>query len=105
VAARAGGVAGRAEGAAVGHPYLERLVHQVSRSWIKPRSGLPDRAAVVRFRVGRAGAVSGVELERSSGVALYDRAALRAVELAAPLPPLPHDATSEVLTVHFEFLP
>ena len=55
--------------------------------------------------VTRSGSARDVTLESSSGVPLYDRAALRAVHLASPLPPLPPDATSEVLTVHFEFIP
>jgi TonB family protein len=85
--------------------YLHRLVARVSSRWTKPRVGLPARSAVVYFELARAGQVSALRLEEGSGVSLFDRSALRAIELAAPLPPLPAAYRSPVLKVHFEFIP
>jgi len=59
--------------------------------------------AVVVFTINRDGTVSNVSLETSSGNFYFDQAALRAVLLAAPLPPLPRTFTSSTLRVHAPF--
>ena len=100
------GVAARFEGARLPHAaYLDSLVRDVSRAWLKPRSARPGRPAVLLFVIARDGRVSGLVVEQGSGVALYDRSALRAVQLASPLPPLPPSYLNPVLKVHFEFIP
>lgn len=58
----------------------------------------------VRFRVNRAGAVLFAALQRSSGNAMLDRAALETVRRAAPLPKIPDDRPDELeVTVPIEF--
>jgi periplasmic protein TonB len=65
-----------------------------------------SREAVVRFTVDRAGGVSGITLERTSGVGGFDAAALDAVRNARPLraPPLPpgKDSITAHLTIRFQ---
>jgi TonB family protein len=103
---RAGGAEARFEGSDVPHDaYLGGVVRRVAGSWLKPRTGLPARPTRVYFVIGRDGAVGGIRLEQSSGVDAYDRAALRAVRLAAPLPLLPPAYPHESLKVHFDFIP
>ncbi|WP_342148528.1 energy transducer TonB [Methylorubrum sp. SB2] len=55
--------------------------------------GRPDspRTARVVFNVGANGALSDVNIEQSSGVMVFDRAALAAVESSTPAPPPPPD--------------
>jgi TonB family protein len=104
--ASVGGLVGRVDDAGfTDGGYLERLVRQVGSRWIKPRSGLPRRDAVVTFDLARSGEVTGVRLEESSGVDHFDRSGLRAVELAVPLPPLPPSYRGASLLVHFHFMP
>ena len=59
--------------AALTYPPLARLHHA-------------EGTALVHFEVGRDGAAEALEVADSSGVPALDRAALRAVHAAAPLP-------------------
>jgi TonB family protein len=96
----------RFEGQEVPHDaYLGSVVRQVSGKWLKPRTGLPPRPARIYFVIGRDGRLSGVTMEQSSGVASFDRAAMRAVRLADPLPLLPPAYPHQGLKVHFDFIP
>lgn len=64
------------------------------------------RTALVRFTIDRAGSVSGIALERTSGVGGFDAAALDAVRNARPLrpPPLPpgRDSITAQLPIVFQ---
>jgi TonB family protein len=57
----------------------------------------------VAFRIQRSGQVADVRVEAASGLSYYDRAAVRAVYAANPLPPLPGDYRNEQLGVHLRF--
>lgn len=60
--------------------------------------------AHVRFRMNRAGRVLSAEIERSSGSAVLDRAALETIRRAQPLPAIPADRPDELeLNVPVEF--
>jgi protein TonB len=89
-------------------PFYLRLVQKkVGESWSPPSLSFMENGAeevVVRFVIGRRGAVSSVRVEKSSGSEYYDQAALRAVYRSSPLPPLPEGFEEESLTVHFSFL-
>jgi len=100
------GISGRVDGLeGVADYYVQSLVREVSRAWLEPRSGRPGQSSVIVFELSRAGVVSGVEVEQSSGSSLFDRSAARAVQLADPLPPFPPDFRARSLRVHFEFIP
>ena len=58
---------------------------------------------MVRFQVERDGTVTEPEIEVSSGLSFVDRAALRAVIAASPLPPLPPEYSGSRLGVHLIF--
>jgi len=57
----------------------------------------------VRFIIDRDGTIRDVTTEISSGSGLFDRAALRAVIEASPLPPLPYGYSGTYLGVHLKF--
>jgi TonB family protein len=58
---------------------------------------------VVSFTVERNGAVKGISVSQSSGDASVDSAALNAVKVGSPLPPLPSDRTGPlVLRAEFD---
>ncbi|MBI4397089.1 MAG: TonB C-terminal domain-containing protein [Elusimicrobia bacterium] len=83
--------------------YYARIVQQkVWREWDKS-TALGQRKAVVLFQITRDGRVASVKTEKSSGDGLFDQAALRAVQLASPFPPLPAGYAEEALDVFFEF--
>jgi len=85
--------------------YLNSVEGIIARNW-KPRQlGFREgssRSAIVHFMVARSGQVSRVTLVRSSGVSLFDREALRAVQ-AGRLPPLPAKFPHTGLGVTFVF--
>jgi TonB family protein len=64
-----------------------------------------DQGTIIYFRVLADGDLGLVEVERSSGLDLYDRSALRAVHSMGRLPPLPTGFQESYLGVHFEFIP
>mgnify|MGYP001263477411 CR=1 FL=1 len=55
------------------------------------------------FEIQRDGQIREPSVERSSGTALYDQPALRAVPGASPFPPLPPEFKASSLRVHFGF--
>jgi protein TonB len=68
--------------------YLDRLVLLIGAQWERPALG-GGIQAVVHFRILANGTVQDVELAKSSGYSSFDLAAMRAVQTAAPFPPLP----------------
>lgn len=82
--------------------YVQRMLALIEARWYKP--GVPaGTRARVRFTIGRDGRLSRIELEASSGDSSFDRAALRALYAANPLPPLPPAYAKSNLTVHLTF--
>lgn len=68
--------------------------------WVPPGS---RQSCLVSFVIQRTGVVAQTELERASGDSLFDQGALRAVQAAAPFPPLPEGFKDPSLSVHVEF--
>ena len=85
--------------------YLSRVEGLIARNW-KPRQiGFGKRAVVscaVHFSIAKNGAVTQVTLVRNSGVGVFDRESLRAVQ-TTKLPPLPPQFTGSSLGVTFIF--
>lgn len=87
------------------NPYLARVQSKISSQWIAPPVDLAGKSlrVIIRFRLDRSGAVSGVVVETTSGNGYYDDAGRRAVLKADPLPPFPKDMTELYLDTHFSF--
>jgi TonB family protein len=82
-------------------PYMADLQRRIKKCWFPPKGNETKRVVVV-FKVHRAGELSHLRLEKSSGMAIADQAALRAVETAAPFRPLPTGAPDDV-DIQFTF--
>lgn len=84
--------------------YLASIRNKIGQHWVPP-AGLGGRVvrATVYFRIGKDGSVSLARLEDGSGVAFFDQTAMRALQSATPLPPLPAGYGGEWLGVHFGF--
>lgn len=82
--------------------YFADLQRRIKRAWFPPKQR--EVAHVVFFlKVHRGGEVSDVRINRSSGLNLFDQAALRAIENAAPLKPLPPDQCETIdVAITFE---
>ena len=84
--------------------YLEIVKERVSFNWSPPPvSGGRNVMCTVYFKIMRDGRISSVRVEQVSGFDLFDRSAMRAVNLSEPLPPLPAGFDGRWLGVHFEF--
>jgi TonB family protein len=77
--------------------YLDQMLGKISRGWVP--TGQLGLEALITFRVRRNGEIFEIEVEESSGNRPFDRAALRAVRNASPLPPLPTSYREDVLKV------
>jgi TonB family protein len=82
--------------------YIERMLVTIGTNWFKPALTVPT-SPVVRFRINRDGTITDADIERPSGLAFVDRAALRAVLASSPLPPLPTEFSGDHLGVHLIF--
>ncbi|HEV8629145.1 MAG TPA: energy transducer TonB [Thermoanaerobaculia bacterium] len=82
--------------------YLDRMLLLIRSQWTRPALG-SGVEAMVHFRILRDGTVEAVELVNSSGYNSFDLAALRAVQSAAPLPPLPRSYREGELGVNLIF--
>ena len=76
-------------------PYMAELQRSIKRAWFPPKGDKSKRVVVV-FKVHSDGRASDVKVEKSSGVATADQAALKGIENAAPFRQLPEGAPAEV---------
>lgn len=82
--------------------YVDQMLQLIGANWLKP--DVPDgTATLVGFRIQRDGRISDVRIISASGLGVYDRAAVRAVYAANPLPPLPPEFRGENLGIHLRF--
>lgn len=86
--------------------YLALLKSRIQANW-EPPARPPGQQGTIKtviyFKIERNGRISDIVKESPSGHFIFDQAAVRAVTLADPLPPLPFDFPQSELGVHFEF--
>jgi TonB family protein len=84
--------------------YLRQVLQKVQGEWQRQnRTTEPDQKPHILVEIRRDGTIRMPELQQTSGNALYDQAALRAVFDASPFPPLPQDWSKPSLRVMFRF--
>lgn len=83
--------------------YLRTIQTKITERWAPPPGSREGQQVVVVFEIARDGRASNVALEKPSGNAAYDLAALRAVADASPFPPLPAEFKEPLLRVHLGF--
>ncbi len=82
-------------------PYMADLQRRIKRAWFPPKGNESKRVVVV-FKVHTNGTMSALRLVTSSGMAIADQAALKAIQNAAPFRPLPDGAPPDV-DIQFTF--
>lgn len=82
--------------------YIDRMVTLIGSRWFRPQVA-GDAITQIYFLIDRDGRVRDAKIEKSSGNTTFDRAALRAVIEASPLPPLPFGYSGNNLGVHLIF--
>lgn len=79
--------------------YIDQLLAAIDSNWVRPPVG--DRVrAIVNFRIQRDGSITDLKVTEASGFSNFDLAALRAVQNAAPFPPLPRAYRHDSLGVN-----
>jgi protein TonB len=90
---------GKSEGVAVSAgsedfkfpPYLAIIRDKIERHWSPPPGAVQGAKAKIQFSVLRSGRVGDVKLQDSSGNFYFDQAAVRAILLSSPFPPMPEE--------------
>ncbi len=84
--------------------YAQALMEAVARHWnTGGLAGVQAPMAIVNVDIMRNGTIQNPKLTQRSGNATLDYSALRAVDEAAPFPPLPPDYSGSYLNVDFQF--
>ena len=81
--------------------YLETVVQTIQRNWLSKQSLTGQ--VLMKFTIGRNGALTDVQVERPSGFVELDLAAQRALVSTQRVPPLPAPFPNPNLTVHLRF--
>jgi len=81
--------------------YMAALQRAIKRQWYPPKCPTSRRVQVT-FKIHRNGSMSNLRLLASSGAAIADQAALKAVQLAAPFRHLPSGSPEDV-DIQFTF--
>ncbi|HYM21584.1 MAG TPA: TonB family protein [Vicinamibacterales bacterium] len=81
--------------------YIVTMVERIRSVWAQNQGA--TGVCVVRFTIQRSGQISEASVEKSSGTASLDLAALRAVLQTKSLPQLPDQFTDRTLPVHLSF--
>jgi len=83
--------------------YIDRMKILIGQHWLRPQPVADGVNATVHFVIDRDGTIRDAKNEISSGNGTFDRAALRAVLEASPLPPLPFGYNGTYLGVRLTF--
>jgi periplasmic protein TonB len=113
-----GGLSGGGRGGVEGEPipldtpepkyqdYFNKVRERIKANWIYPRQA-GDRGIegelLIEFHIGKDGRLSYIELRHSSGTTILDDAALTAVKLAQPFPPVPDEIAKQTLAINGQF--
>jgi len=85
--------------------YLAQVKGQIARNWNPKQLGFRNKSVVsctVHFTIARNGAISRITLTQASGVGVFDREALRTVQMSR-IPPLPPAFTDGSLGITLKF--
>ncbi|MBW6485617.1 MAG: cell envelope integrity protein TolA [Syntrophobacterales bacterium] len=106
VAASSGGAAGGdAGGDARVNAYYRVIWLRIKGQWALPVGMIPKTAleSVISITILRTGAVTEVRFEKPSGNRYFDESAMKAIQKASPLPPLPDWLTGNNLNIGIRF--
>lgn len=84
--------------------YLKAISDKLDSVWKPPQEYENDTVCQITFTISRDGGVSGANIRKSSGNSYFDQLAVRAVQAASPMPPLPTGYPEDELRVHMKFI-
>jgi len=71
--------------------YYSRITKEIWQQWVYPDTGKKSIEAIISVKILKDGTAVVQKIERSSGNALFDRSALKALAKASPLSPPPYE--------------
>jgi colicin import membrane protein len=71
--------------------YYSKISGQIRQEWVYPDTGEKDLEAVISVRIAKDGTITLQGVEKSSGNALFDRSAVKALAKASPVAPPPYE--------------
>jgi TolA protein len=71
--------------------YYRKITGEIWQQWVYPNTSRKDIEAIVSIKILKDGTALVQKVEKSSGNALFDRAALKALAKASPLAPPPYE--------------
>jgi TonB family protein len=92
----------RAQGKPTHDSYLANLRHAINAQWVYPRLALLDGVQgklTLELTILKDGHLEEIQIIRSSGIAMLDEEAIRAVNAAAPFEPISAEVGTESLKV------
>lgn len=81
--------------------YVAQMIQAIRKNWT-PNQGATGHP-IIKFTIRKDGMLTNIEVEKSSGQALLDLEARRAVHKTMQLPPLPREYPESFLVVHLTF--
>jgi colicin import membrane protein len=100
ISLKAGGNRPKGGAQATGYPqgkgstfdnYYSKITREIWQQWVFPDTGQKNLEAIISIRIFRNGMTTEPKIEKSSGNALFDRSAIRALAKASPLTPPPYE--------------
>jgi len=87
--------------------YYNMIWEKIRNAWVLPEGVTKGKPleAIVALRIKRDGTIQNYWIEKGSGNAYFDQSAIRAINKANPLPPLPEDFSEDVFEVGVRFYP
>jgi len=85
------------------NPYHRRGFAAIRANWRNPAVGPTPLKCVVRFTVNRSGELDHIQVEKPSGSDIFDRAALRAIQITKSWEKFPHFWEDDEQLIHLEF--
>jgi protein TonB len=86
--------------------YFNKVRERIKSKWVYPRPagerGI-EGELLIEFHIAKDGSLEFIELRLSSGTPILDDAALTAVKLAQPFPPVPDDIAKRALAINGQF--
>jgi len=86
--------------------YFSKVREKIKATWTYP-SAAGERGiegeVVIEFRIAKDGHLESTDVQRSSGATILDEYSVRAVQTAAPFPPVPDDVAKETLAIDSTF--
>lgn len=85
--------------------YYNKVGAKIQSLWNYPGSADKELETVITIEINRGGALMDYWIEKRSKSKFFDDSALRAIEKAAPFPPLPEEYNEESIEIGFRFCP